>query len=291
MTDEMKAIDEASSVFETIKHVTEDGTEYWLARELSTALEYAKWDNFLPVIQRARVSMTRSGVPVENHFLEFRKMVTIGSGAPLEVEDVQLTRFACYIIAQNGNPTRKPRVAEAQTYFALQTRKQEIYEQYNDDLKRLAIRQEFSAADKMLSTTVMDTGIHPRGLGEIKSEGDKTFFGGHSTSDMKAKYGISKKQTPWANRAPNVVLAGKTLANEMTATNIEQQGITNFPGILDQNNQNNQRVRDALIDSGIVPEDQPAAEDTETIRKRIKKIDKISPKKSIAQNETFDLDT
>lgn len=291
MTEEIQAINAVNSIFEKIKHVTKDGTEYWLARELSTALEYSRWENFVPVIARARVSMERTGIPVENHFLDFQEMVTVGSDATRPTDDIKLTRYACYVIAQNGNPTKKPRVAEAQAYFALQTRKQEIYEQYSEDMKRLAIRQEFSAADKMLSATVMETGVHPRGLGEIKSEGDKTFFGGNSSSDMKSKYGIVKKETPWANRAPNVVLAGKTLANEMTATNIEQQGITNFPAILEENNENNQRIRDALIDSGIVPEEQPPAEDTEVIRKRITKIDKITPKRTITENESFELDS
>lgn len=287
MTDEIQVINAAISIFEKIKHVTGDDTEYWLARELSTALEYSRWENFVPVLSRARVSMERTGIPVENHFLDIQEMVQVGSDAIRQTDDVQLTRYACYVIAQNGNPTKKPRIAEAQAYFALQTRKQEIYEQYGEDMKRLAIRQEFSVADKMLSSTVMEAGIHPRGLGEIKSKGDKTFFGGNSSSDMKAKYGIMKKETPWANRAPNVVLAGKTLANEMTATNIENRGIANFPSILDENNENNQRVRDALVDSGIIPEDQPPAEDTEIIKKRITKIDRIAPKQSVPENEAL----
>lgn len=278
MRDELQKINEVDNIFEHIKHVSKDGTEYWLARELSTALEYAKYENFVPVISRARVSLERVAIPVENHFLEVQKMVSLGSGATRETDDVKLTRYACYVIAMNGNPAKKPRVAQAQSYFAVQTRKQEIHEQYEEDMKRLAIRQEFSLADKRLSSNVMEAGIHPRGLGQIKSEGDKRFFGGNSSVNMKQRYGITKRETPWANRAPNVVLAGKTLANEMTAINIEQRGIGTFPDILDENNDNNLRVRDALIDSGIMPEEQPAAEDTEQIKKRIKSVDKVSPK-------------
>ena len=277
MSEDTPAISSAKNIFERIRHVSKDGTEYWLGRELSTALEYAKWDNFLPVISRAKISMERSGIPVDNHFLDIRKMVALGSDAARETDDMQLTRYACYVIAQNGNPAKKPRIAEAQAYFALQTRKQELYEQYNEDMKRLALRQEFSAADKALSQTVMEAGIAKRGLGQIKSDGDKEFFGGNTSRDMKAKYGITNN-APWANRAPNVVLAGKTLANEMTATNIERRGVSTFPAILEENNDNNRRVREALIDGGITPEEQPAAEDTEQVRRRVNNIDKIKPK-------------
>lgn len=280
---------DAESIFEHIKHVDADGNEYWRARELSTALEYARYENFVPVLSRAKVAMERAGMPVDNHFLDFQEMVPLGSGATRNTDDVKLTRYACYVIAMNGNPTKKARVAEAQSYFAVQTRKQELHEQYAEDMKRLAIRQEFSLADKRLSANVMELGVHPRGLGEIKAEGDKRFFGGQSSNDMKQRYGIIKKETPWANRAPNVVLAGKTLANEMTATNIEQRGDGTFPYILDENNQNNERVRAALIDSGIVPEDQSPAEDTEDIKKRVRQIEKITPKKVIENNQELDL--
>jgi DNA-damage-inducible protein D len=202
-------------------------------------------------------------------------MVSVGYGNPREIIDIKLTRYACYVIAQNGNPTKKEHIAEAQSYFAMQTRKQEVYEKYVDDMKRLATRQDFSIADKRLSSTVMEAGVHPRGLGHIKSEGDRQFFGGMASSGVKVKYGITRDGTPWANRAPNVVLAGKTLANEMTSTNIEQRGISTFPAILEENNDNNKLVRKALMDSGIVPEDQPPAEDTEQIKKRIAKIDRL----------------
>lgn len=280
MSEESPAIQSAKSIFESIRHVSKDGTEYWLARQLSTALEYSKWESFTEVISRARVSMAQSGIPVDNHFLDVRKMVSVGSDAQREIGDVRLTRYACYVIAMNGNPTKKPRVAEAQSYFAVQTRKQELYEEYAEDMKRLAVRQEFSIADKVFSQTVMEAGVASTGLGEIKSEGDREFFGGNSSRNMKAKYGITNN-APWANRAPNVVLAGKTLANEMTATNIERRGISTFPAILEENKDNNKLVRKALVDGGITPEEQPPAEDTEMIRRRVNKIDKIAPKQEL----------
>lgn len=279
-----------STEFERIRHTTKDGEEYWLARELSTALEYKRWETFEGLISRARIAMERAGMPVENHFRDFTKMVQVGSAAAREIDDVKLTRLACYVIAQNGNPTKKARVAEAQSYFAIQTRKQELTEVYLEDMKRLAIRQEFSVADKRLSESVVEAGIHPTGLGIIKSDGDKVFFGGNTSKSMKVKYGITTEKTPWANRAPNVVLAGKTLANEMTSTNIQHRGIGTFPAVLTENSDNNARVRKALMDSGIVPEEQPAAEDTEDIKKRIGLAKKISPKKRVAEDETFELD-
>lgn len=281
MTDNTPALQSVKSIFEKIKHTTNDGTEYWLARELSTALEYSNWQSFADLISRARVAIENTDIPVENHFMDIRKMVSIGYGNAREIDDVRLTRYACYVIAMNGNPTIKKRVAEAQSYFAVQTRRQELYAEYAEDMKRLAVRQEFSIADKALSNTVMETGVHPRGLAEVKSEGDREFFGGNSTRDMKTKYGIENPKTPWANRAPNVVLAGKTLANEMTASNIETRGISTFPAILEENKDNNKLVRKALLDGGIVPEDHPPAEDTEAIKKRVKRIGKISPKQEL----------
>lgn len=261
------------SIFESIKHEDERG-EYWLGRELGEALGYTNWKSFNKVIHRAKISAAKSGFAVDNQFEQVFKVVYVGynNATPQNVPDVRLTRYACYVIAQNGNPTIKPVVAEAQSYFAVQTRRQEIADQYADDMARLARRQEFSESDKRLSANIMEAGVSPRGLASIKNEGDKSFFGGNSNKQVKEKLGTGGK--PWANRAHNVVLAGKTLANEMTAANIENYGITAYPDIMNDNNDNNDAVRKTIHDQqGMYPEEFPPAEDTELIKKRLLRRD------------------
>lgn len=267
MTSELD-IKQSKSIFESIRHEDADGSEFWYARELQVALDYAKWDTFKKVVERAKVAMHSSGMAVENHFSHVGKMVSIGYGNENDIGDIKLTRLACYLIAQNGNPTKKPRIAEAQSYFATQTRKQELSEQYRQDMDRLARRREFSESDKRLSSAVMEAGVSPRGLANIKNEGDKAFFGGRTNKQMKKALGTGGK--PWANRAHNVVLAGKTLANEMTAANIENYGISSHQDILHDNNDNNAAVRTTIRNQqGLNPEDFPAAEDTDKVQRRI----------------------
>lgn len=269
MSDELIQEDTQNS-FDSIKHTDEHG-EYWFARELGEELGYTNWKSFSGVVERAKISIKRSGYIVENHFEHVLKMVPIGYGNNREIEDIRLTRFACYIIAQNGNPTIKPKIAEAQSYFATQTRKREIDERYRNDMNRLARRQEYTESDKLLSSNVMEVGVSPRGLGTIKAEGDKVYFGGKSSSEVKEDYGLDKRK-PWADRASNVVLAGKTLANELTASSIEKGGVSNFPAILKSNNENNKEVRQTIIrQSGKAPENHEPEEDTEKIKRRVKK--------------------
>lgn len=261
----------SKNIFEDIKHKDERG-EYWYARELMVALEYTNWRSFREVIARAREATRQSGAKAEYHFDEVLKMVSMGVGGTTErgIEDVKLTRFACYMIAQNGNPVKKPRIAEAQSYFAIQTRRQEIDDGRRRDLTRLARRREFSESDKRLSTSVMEAGVATRGLANIKNEGDKAFFGGKTSKEMREKLGTGSR--PWANRAHNVVLAGKTLANEMTSANIENFGIVGYENILESNKDNNEAVRKTIREQqGLSPEDFPPAEDTEKISNRLKK--------------------
>lgn len=274
MGQEIQTPDQSRSDFEDLRHTDSSGVEFWYGRELADVLGYTTWKSFRDLITRAMVSVNSTGLPVENHFEEVSKMVSIGYGNDRAVEDFKLTRHACYVIAQNGNPTVKPRIAEAQAYFAVQTRKRELELQYQEDMKRLALRQEFSESDKRLSGAVLEQDIHPRGLGIIKNQGDQKFFGGKSSAQIKQAYGILKKTTPWADKAPNVVLAAKTLANELTANNIERRGFGNFPAILQENNDNNHSVRETLIERGVVPENEPPAEDTKLIKKRVKGIGK-----------------
>lgn len=267
MSDEIELKKE--NTFESIKHQDERG-EYWLGRELGSALGYTNWKTFNEVIHRAKFSVKRAGLSVENHFEDILKVNMVGynNTTPQKVGDIRLTRYACYVIAQNGNPTIKPKVAEAQNYFAVQTRRQELANQYDNDMARLARRQEFSDSDKRLSSSVLEAGVSPRGLAGIKSQGDRVFFGGKSSKDIKKKLGTGSK--PWANRAHNVVLAGKTLANEMTAANIENYGISAYQDILHDNNDNNSAVRKTISDQqGAFPEEFPPAEDTEIVKKRV----------------------
>lgn len=263
-----------ASIFESIKH-SDDRGEFWYGRELGDALGYTNWRTFNDVIQRAKVSIKKTGMAVENHFEEVLKVVLVGYGNTTEqkVPDVRLTRYACYIIAQNGNPTIKPLIAEAQSYFAVQTRRREIAAEHEQDMARLARRQEFSESDKRLSSNIMEAGVSNRGLANIKNEGDKVFFGGKSSKKVKEILGTGNK--PWANKASNVVLAGKTLANEMTAANIENYGITSYGDVLNDNNDNNGAVRKTIGEQqGTYPEEFSPAEDTDNIKKRIARRDK-----------------
>lgn len=262
------------SLFDAIRHIDKNGEEYWLARELAEALDYTSWQSFEGVIARAKISIAESGQAVENHFKHLPKMVSIGYGNDRPVDDIRLTRYACYIIAQNGSAAKKPAVALAQSYFAQQTRKQELVDRRNDDMERLIARHQFTESDKRFSDAVMDKDMSSEGLARIKSSGDQVMFGGKSTNQMKREYGILDRKTPLANRMPNVVLAAKSLANEMTAENLANYPIDTFDEIQDENNENNLEVRKALGSRGIVPEELPPAEDTAKIMKRVLDQDK-----------------
>lgn len=259
----------AQTMFDNIKHTDENGNEFWYARELEKTLGYASWQNFSDVVTKAKISLAETGQTVENHFNDVIKMVPIGSGGERATDDVKLTRYACYIVAQNANAKGKPAVAGAQAYFAIQTRNQELENRREFDVERLIARQKYTDSDKSLSEAVMEKGVSGRGLGQIKSSGDKVMFGGKTTNQMKKVYEVPLKK-PLANRMPNVVLAAKTLANEMTATNLEQYPIDGFDKIRTENDGNNARVRKALGESNIVPEKLAPAEDTDEVMKRIK---------------------
>jgi DNA-damage-inducible protein D len=270
---EMSIKEWAQSMFDSIRHLDKNGKEYWSARELAEVLDYS-WEGFERVITRAELSIAETGQSVEDHIRHVSKMVSIGSGSERAISDAHLNRYACYIIAQNGNAAKKPAIAGAQAYFAIQTRRQELADQREYDYERLIARQKFTESDKQISSAIMEKGISGRGLGQIKSSGDKKLFGGKSTSQMKKEYGITSSKTPLANRMPNVVLAAKSLANEMTAQNLEDYPIDSYADVLIENNGNNEEVRKTLITRGIVPESLPPAEDTDKIMTRLKSDDK-----------------
>jgi DNA-damage-inducible protein D len=267
----------AKSLFDSIKHVDEKGDDYWLGRELGEALGYANWDRFEKVITRAKVSITESGQDVENHFHHVVKMVSIGYGNERSINDIRLTRYACYIIAQNGNAAKKPNIALAQAYFAYQTRKQELAEQRRNDIERLVARHKFTESDRNVTDMILEKEMSPTGLARIKSSGDKAMFGGKGSKQIKKQYGITNQNSSWANRAPNVVLAAKSLANEMTTAKLASLPIDTFEDIKNENDENNVEVRKALGERGIVPEDLPPAEDTDKVLKRVQETSKLIP--------------
>ena len=270
MSDDL--IKRTETVFDSIKH-TGNGTEYWYARELAEALGYKKWENFEKVIIKAKISVTNAGIPVENHFLDTRKMVSIGYGNNRTINDIKLSRYACYVVAQNGDAVRKPLVAEAQSYFAYQTSRQEQTTKHDEDIKRLSARYKFTESDKRLSGAVMEQGIGSRGLGRIKNEGSKALFDGNGVKEMRKRYGVEEGK-PLANKAPNVVLAGMSFANELTAKSIEELGLGNVDAIADEHVDSNKEVRQAMLNKGFAPEGLEGAEDTEKIMRRITKEDK-----------------
>lgn len=260
------------SIFESIKRLDANDTEYWSARELAEALNYS-WEGFEGVIARAKVSVKQTGQPVESHFRHVSKMATIGLGKTRTIVDIELTRYACYIAAQNGNAAIKPKIAEANAYFATQTRKQELAEQREADFQRLVARQKYSESDKKMTQALHYKGIEGEAIGRIKGSGDKELYGGKTTSQMKKRYEIDDPNKPLADKTPSVVLAAKSLANEMTSTNLANLPIDTFSDIKEENDGNNKVLRGALADRGFTPEDMPAEEDTAIIMKRIKDED------------------
>jgi DNA-damage-inducible protein D len=263
-----------------ISHKTEDGVEFWYARELQPVLGYARWENFSNIIEKAIVSSQTAGQQSEDHFRNVTKMVNLGSGSQRRIPDYMLTRYACYLIAQNGDP-QKEEIAFAQTYFALQTRKQELIEQRLADMNRLQLRDQLKTSEKRLSQNIYERGVDDRGFGHIRSKGDQALFGGHSTAEMKQRYGV--KSSPLADYfPPPVTIAAKNLATEMTNLNVEENDLWGEVAITSEHIQNNRSVRSMLGQRGIKPEDLPPAEDIKKVERRLKaderKLVKNAPK-------------
>lgn len=260
-------------VFDELKHGEDESGEYWSARELQKALGYSSWQKFELLINKARTSYKKSMVAnyydINEHFSQVVKMVEIGSGAVRHLKDYCLSRYACYLIAQNGDPSKEP-IALAQAYFNIQTFRQEFNDQMEKDRARLERKKEFAESDKRLSENIAEMGVSPRGIAEIKDSGNKVFFGGNDAKDMAKKLGTGKK--PWANKASNVVLAGKALANELTSESIERRGVGNggVDEIKEVNDDNNRAVRETIHNQqGLYPEDYPPAEDTDNVERRL----------------------
>jgi len=253
----------------------EDGVEYWLARELQILLDYTEWRNFLQVIDKAKVTCKTSGQEVGHHFVDVNKMIDLGNAASREIDDMMLTRYACYLIAQNGDP-RKEQIAFAQSYFAIQTRKQEILEKRIELVERLQAREKLIATEGELSRTIYEKGVDGQGFGRIRSKGDQALFGGNTTLQMKKKLGIPEKR-PLADFLPTITIKAKDLATEITNFNVKKAAIKGEEQITGEHIKNNQDVRNLLGKSGIIPENLPPEEDLKKLERRVKTDDKRIP--------------
>ncbi len=263
--------------FEEMVQKDEDGSEYWLARDLQALLGYAKWENFARVIDKAKTACQSSNHDPEDHFLDVRKMVELGSGATRAVDDIALTRYACYLIAQNGDPSKEA-IAFAQTYFAVQTRKQELIEQRLAEMERLSARKKLTLSEKELSGVIYERVGDQMSFARIRSKGDTALFGGHTTQDMKVRLGVPDSR-PLADFLPTITIKAKDFANEITNFNIKRDGLNTEPTIAGEHVKNNRDVRDLLLKRGIQPESLPAAEDLKKIERRVQSEAKKLPPK------------
>ncbi len=257
--------------FESHANQTEDGTEFWLARDLQHLLEYTKWDNFLGVISKAKTACEISGESIDDHFADVGKMVSIGSGAEKEIPDLMLTRYACYLIAQNGDP-RKETIAFAQRYFAIQTRKAELIEQKILEYERVQARNKLRATEKELSQVIFEQTGGNQNFALIRSKGDTALFN-KTTQQMKIKWGLSGTK-PLADHMPTILLKAKDFATEITIFNAKQHKMKTENQISNEHITNNKSVRNTLLSRGIVPENLNPEEDINKIERRLQTEEK-----------------
>lgn len=268
-----KRVSQIKEQFDHVIHSDETAKiEFWYARDLMPLLGYERWENFDKAISRAMESCETSGIEVSDHFREVTKMVALGSGSKRSIKDYMLTRYACYLIAQNGDP-KKEEIAFAQSYFAVQTRKQELIEERISLIERTEARGRLRESEKRLSQNIYERGVDDAGFGRIRSKGDRALFGGFTTQEMKERLGV-KDNRPLADFLPTLSIAAKNLAAEMTNYNVEEKDLQGEPEITGEHVQNNRSVRDMLGQRGIKPEDLPPAEDIKKLERRVKSQEK-----------------
>ena len=260
--------------FESFVNTTIEGLEFWSARDLQHLLGYSKWENFINVISKAKTACELSGYNILDHFPDARKMVDIGSGAKKEIDDILLTRYACYLIAQNGDPS-KEEIAFAQTYFAVQTRNAEIIQKRLLEVERIQARHKLSETEKQLSRVIYEQTGGNINFALIRNKGDLAFFGGKSTSEMKIVWNI--KDRPLADFMPTILLKAKDFATEITIHNAKEKQMYTEQQISQEHITNNESVRKTLISRGVVPENLPPEEDLKKLERRVKTDDKRIP--------------
>lgn len=272
-------LQQLQQTLDDIRHEDENG-EYWYARELYPLLGYKKWENFENAMRRAKESCERANSSVADHFPGVRKMINLAKGASREIEDFKLTRYACYLIAINGDTT-KQEIAFAQAYFVIQTRKMEVLQEKVEEIERLDLREKNVLTEKEFQKTLYEHGVDGHGIARVRNAGDGVLFGGHGTKTMKKKFGITAKNKPLADVLPPVTLKAKDLASAITTESTKLKNLQGEMPITKEHKTNNQNVRKALTSADIYPENLSPAEGIKKIASKHKKdIKKLSKKQS-----------
>ncbi len=265
--------EEIKELFKQFESIVCDynGVECWSARELYKLLGYSQWRNFQPAIDKAKIACEQAGMRISDHFADVRKTIAMPKGAEKEIINYMLTRYACYLIAQNGD-SRKPEIAFAQNYFAVQTRRAELVEQRLLDYERVQARAKLAETEKMLSGVLYERGVDSKGFAIIRSKGDKALF--HIDTKLLKRKLNAPDSRPLADFLPTISIKAKDLAAEMTSVNVQTKDLYGQKPIEKEHIDNNTAVRDMLVSRGIYLEQLPPAEDVKKVERRLAKDNK-----------------